>query len=79
MVAALEWAVAKRDEAWTTERELAATTAEILHAFMLSYFKVNGGKNVGKPMHVERPWEKNQKPQMLSPGAFAAMVGGGRG
>lgn len=79
MVAALEWAVTKRMEAWTTDREIAATTVEVLHSFMLSYFKVHGSKSVGKPLHIERPWEKNQKPQLVSPGAFAAMIGGHHG
>lgn len=79
MVAALEWAVRKRDEAWTTDREIAATTLEVLHSFQLSYFRVHGSKNVGKPIHVDRPWEKNQKPPMMSAGDFAALVGGSHG
>ena len=78
MVAALEWAVAKRDE-WSSDREIAATNLEVLHAFMLSFLKGNGGKNLGKPIHIERPWEKDKKKPMVSAGAFAAMVGGARG
>lgn len=79
MVVALEWAVAKRDDAWTIEREMSATTLEVLHSFLLSYSRVHGAKNVGKPIHIERPWERDVKPAFISPGAFAAMVGGGRG
>lgn len=76
MVVALEWAVRKRQEAWTTDREIAATTLEVLHGFQLSYFKVHGSKNVGKPIHIDRPWEIDKKKQLVSASAFAAMVGG---
>lgn len=75
MVTALEWAVSKRDDVWTMDREIAASTVEVLHSFMLSYFKVNGSKNVGKPMHIERPWDRDVKPKTVSAGSFAAMVG----
>jgi hypothetical protein len=80
MIAALERAVVARDDAWTIDREMSAVTAEVLHSFMLGYFKVHGAKNLGKSLHIERPWDKEkQKKEMLSPGSFAAMIGGSRG
>lgn len=80
MIAALEWAVGKREDAWSIDREMSALTAEILHSFMLGYYKSHGAKNVGDVLHIERPWEKNSKrEQMISAGSFAAMLGGGRG
>ncbi len=79
MIAALEWAVEKREDLWSLDREIAATNLEVLHAFMLSFFKSKGAKNVGKPMHIERPWERQKKKQMVSAGVFASMIGGGRG
>jgi hypothetical protein len=76
MVKALEWAVAERDNAWTLDRELRASNVEVLHSFLLTYLKSHGAKNVGKPVHYERPWEKQrQREQMVSPRAFALMTG----
>lgn len=78
MILALERATVQRDDAWTVDREMRAVTAEVLHSFMLGYFKVHGAKNVGKALHVERPWERDKKPTLVSPGDFASMIGGAR-
>lgn len=77
MITALERSVVLRDDVWTIDREMSAVTAEILHAFMFGYFRAHGAKNLGKSLHIERPWEKNKKKEFVSPGAFAAMIGGG--
>lgn len=80
MIAALEWAVNKREDVWTIDREMSAINAEILHAFMLGYYKSHGAKNVGDPLHIERPWDKKKfKDPMISAGSFAALIGAGRG
>jgi hypothetical protein len=80
MVAALEWAVSKRDDAWTLDREIAATHVELTHAWMLGYFKAHGATNVGKPIRIERPWDKKaQRESMVGFRSFAAMIGSDRG
>ena len=79
MIVALERAVVARDDAWTIDREMSAVTAEILHSYMFGYFKVHGAKNLGKSLHIERPYERDQKKKAVSAGAFAAMIGGARG
>lgn len=77
---ALEWAVDKREDVWSVDREMSAITAEVLHSFMLGYYKSHGAKNVGDVLHFERPWDKKDKrDQMVSAGSFAALIGGGRG
>jgi hypothetical protein len=77
MLVALEWAVRRREERWTTDHELAATSIELTHALLLTTLRVNGAKNVGKPMHVPRPWDKApEKPRMLTMGEFARQVMG---
>jgi hypothetical protein len=75
MIVALEQAVREQDAAWTTDREIAAVTSELTSALLLTTLKVNGAKNVGKPIHFDRPWEKaERKAAMLTMGAFAKQV-----
>lgn len=76
MLVALEWAVRKREERWTTERELAATGIELTHALLLTTLRVNGAKNVGKTLHVPRPWDALEKPKMMRMSDFARQVMG---
>lgn len=70
MFEALERAAVRAEERWSTERELAAQTLELLHALYLLTARANGAKNVGKPMHVPRPGEKSTTP-VMSAAAFA--------
>jgi hypothetical protein len=81
MLVALEIAVRKKMDSWTTERELAATTVELTHSLLLTLLKVNGAKNVGKPLHVPRPWDAvDNKPKLMTMGQFARQsMGAGHG
>ena len=58
----MEWAVAERERRWSTDREFAATTVELLHASILTNMRIAGAKNVGKPLHIDRPWESKPEP-----------------
>ena len=69
---ALERAAVRYEKRWTTEKELAALTLELLHSLYLLTAKANGAKNVGKPLHVPRPHDEVNK--MISPRDFAAMM-----
>ena len=72
---ALEAAVVERESRWTSDREFAATSVEIMHGLLISTLKIAGAKNVGKPLHIPRPWDV-VKPQMISMGQFARQVKG---
>lgn len=78
MLVALEWAVHQREQRWTQDLEISATTAELTHALLLTLLRVNGAKQVGKPMHIPRPWDE-KKPKLISMGQFARQVKGGFG
>lgn len=79
MLVALEWAVRKREGAWTTLHELSAISAEVTHGLLLATLKVNGVKNVGKNLHFPRPWEMQvEAKQMLTMGQFARQVMGAK-
>ncbi|MFZ9392579.1 MAG: hypothetical protein ACO28P_01365 [Ilumatobacteraceae bacterium] len=67
---ALERAAIRHLERWSTEKELAAMTVEMLHSLYLLMARANGAKNVGKPMHIPRPGEKTGQ-LVMSPAAFA--------
>lgn len=80
MIAALEWAVTQRDERWGMDREISATNTEVLHSFLLAFLASKGVKNLGKPIHFDRPWEaERKKQQMLSFKSFRSMLGGANG
>ena len=79
MIVALERAVIERDSRWTTDRELLATISEIMSVFMRQHAMANGAKNPGKSLHIKRPWEKDEKPDLLSFGAFARQIAAARG
>ena len=76
MLVALEAAVRTRESAWTHDREVSTLSAELLHANLLTLLRVNGAKNVGKPLHFTRPWEK-PKSNMIRMGEFAKKIAGG--
>lgn len=76
MIVALEKAVRSRLEGWTTERELLALTAELTHAHLLTTLRANGAKNVGRPLHIPRPWDK-QAVKPISMGEFVRQTQGG--
>lgn len=61
MLEALSTEIVKKNEseaeAWTMERELLATTVELLHSLVLVTLRVNGATNVGDPIHIPRPYE----------------------
>jgi hypothetical protein len=78
MLVAMEWAVREREDRWTTEREFAATSIELTHTLLLTTLRVNGAKNVGRPIHITRPWEKTPEKTMLTMGEFARQVMGAR-
>jgi hypothetical protein len=66
MIVALEKAVRERDS-WSRPLEMAALTAELTHAHLLATLRANGAKNVGKPLHIPRPWDKEKvKPIRMS-------------
>ncbi len=69
---ALERAAVRYEKRWTTEKELAASTLEMIHSLYLLTAKANGAKNVGKPLHVPRPHDEVN--QSISPRDFAAMM-----
>jgi hypothetical protein len=73
MFEALERAAIRYETRWTTDRELAASTLELIHSLYLLTAKANGAKSVGKPMRVPRPGDPDPAKPM-SPAAFAAMV-----
>lgn len=76
MLAALEQQIVERESRWTSEREFAATTVELIHSLTLVTLRVAGAKNVGKPLHIERPWEKEaRKKALIGFGQFAKMIG----
>ena len=76
MLVALEQAVRDRFDAWSMDREIAATTAELQHASLLMFAKANGAKNVGKPFRFPRPWEQQKAAETVSMSAFARMAKG---
>jgi hypothetical protein len=77
VLGALEWAIREREDRWTIERELLALNAEINHTHMYALLRVNGAKNLGKPLHIDRPWEVNEKKRLLSFGEFVSVTGAG--
>lgn len=81
MLVALEWAVRAREERWTQAHEIAAVNAELVHSLLLTTLKVNGAKNVGKPIHIPRPWDKKTAAaEVMSIRDFArAQMGVGNG
>jgi hypothetical protein len=42
---------------WPAERELLASLLEMMHVLVLTVQAAFGGKNLPKPLHVQRPWE----------------------
>jgi hypothetical protein len=77
MIVALEKAVRDRVAGWTPERELQALTAELTHAHLLTTLRANGAKNVGKPLHIPRPWDKKASAKPISMGEFIRQTQGG--
>ena len=75
---ALERAAVRYEKRWTTEKELAACTLEMLHSLYLLTAKANGAKNVGKPLHVPRPGDEVNSPA-LTPREFAQQIRSSRG
>lgn len=59
---------------WTTDRELLATSTETQAALLHVYLKVNGAKNLGKPMRITRPWEREAKAKKIGMSEFAQML-----
>lgn len=51
---------------WPMERELLATIVEMLHVLILTTQKAHGGKNLPKPIHIERP-DQARSPRASSP------------
>lgn len=54
---------------WTTDNELQAVTVEMLDAFIKLYIQANSKPNANKkqkPLHIPRPWEKNDKTEKRS-------------
>jgi len=46
-------------EGWTTDRELLATTVELLHALLVAFITANSKTRPRvKPLHIPRPWEE---------------------
>jgi len=72
MLEALEAAAVRREERWTTDREIAAMTLELTHAGILQAAAVAGAKNVGKPLRFPRPYDTAPEVQTMSVSAFAA-------
>jgi hypothetical protein len=81
MLEALVGAVNERQreevQGWTTDRELLAVIAELLHSLVQVTLRVNGAKNVGPPLRIprpgEEPYEEPKKPA-VSFGQFARDV-----
>ncbi len=71
MFDALEDAVIRHETRWSQSDELLASILELLHALYLLTAKANGAKNVGKPLHVPRPHEKDLRPKAMTPREFA--------
>lgn len=73
MLEALSQAVGRRHkteaEAWTTDRELLATITELLHQLIIITLAANGSKDAKhmKPIHVPRPYEKDDEKGSGSP------------
>lgn len=65
-------------EVWTTDRELLAMTAELVHALLLVTLRVHGAKDVGEPLHFPRPWDEERPARAQKPavsfGQFARQV-----
>jgi len=82
MLAALEKVAIEEKTRWTPDREIAATTAELLHQLIVVNLKVAGLKRAIKPLHIERPWDKDEakvRQVQIGFGQFARMIGAGRG
>jgi hypothetical protein len=78
MIVALEQAVRRHHEAWTPSLEMATVAVELSHAHLLATLRANGAKNVGKPMHIPRPWEKKSQVKTITMGEFVRQTGGPR-
>lgn len=72
---AMEWAIRQREERWTTDREIAAATLETAGALLHAFLRSKGAKSLGKPIHVERPYEREAKKAKTTFGAFVADIG----
>jgi hypothetical protein len=62
-------------EAWTTERELLATTVELLHSLIVITLRAHGAKEHIKPFRVPRPYDEQEPADdAVSFGAFAKQL-----
>ena len=62
-------------EAWTTERELLATTVELLHSLIVITLRAHGAKDRIEPFRIPRPYDEEEvKPEAVGFGSFAKQL-----